>query len=305
MTSAPPPLFDTHAHIMSADAARYPPSAEGRTSATPPYTVEQLLADMDTNGVPHACAVQRFHYYFVDNSYVLDASRAHEQRLSAVVMLDGRDAEAAAQLRALAKRQRIGALRLATLHHDRYDTAWLNSPPAMRLWETAAELGLPVCVIGYVRHLPYNLPALGMIAQMFPDTPIVIDHLGVPHGPVQYLSKISEGRALPDPGPPSFGISHALLALREHRNVHYKLTGLNLEYLEAMHVDAARFVRRFADEFGADRMLCGTDVGQTRGPYARIVGEIRGALALLDEREREAVLFGTARRIFGASVTRG
>lgn len=296
-----PPMFDTHAHIMSGDTARYPPSAEGRGSATPAYAVEQLLADMDANGVSHACTVQRFHYYFVDNSYVLDAARPHA-RLAAVVMLDGRDPEAPAQLRAMAKQQRIGGLRLATLHHTRYDTAWLNAPSTLRLWETAAELGLPVAVICYLRHLPYNLPALGMIAELFPDTPIVIDHLGVPHGPVRFLPKISEGRPLPYASPPDYGISHALKALREHDNVHYKLTGINLEYLEAMKVDAAGFVRRFADEFGAAKMLCGTDIGQTPGPYARIANALRASLALLDGAERDAVLFGTANRIFGASL---
>ncbi len=295
-------MFDTHAHILSADHARYPPSAEGRSSATPPYPVEQLLADMDASGVRCACAVQRFHYYFTDNSYVLDASRPHPQRLCPVVMLDGLDDEAPAKLRALAKRQRLGALRLATLHHTRYDTAWLNSPSAMRLWEEAAKLGLPVAVIGYVRHLPYNLAALDMIAEMFPETPIVIDHLGMPHGPVQFLDAISEGKPLPFPGPPDYAIPHALLALRARRNVHYKLTGINLEYLDAMRVDASQFVRRFVADFGAERVLCGTDIGQTRGPYARIVGEIRQSLALLDELEREAVLSGTAERVFGSSL---
>jgi L-fuconolactonase len=295
-------MFDTHAHILSADVARYPPSQEGRSGATPPYPVEQLLADMDASAVRYACAVQRFHYYFVDNSYVLDASRPHAQRLCPVVMLDALDAAAPAQLRALARRRRLGALRLATLHHTRYDTAWLNSPSALRLWEEAAKLGLPVAVIGYLRHLPYNLPALGMIAEMFPETPIVIDHLGMPHGPLQFLDTISEGRPLPFPGPPDYAIPHALLALRAHRNVHYKLTGINLEYLEAMRVDAAQFMRRFVDTFGAERILCGTDIGQTRGPYARIVGQIRDSLALLDEPEREAVLFGTASRIFGPAL---
>jgi len=295
-------MFDTHAHILSADLAGYPPSEEGRSTGTPSYPVEQLLADMDTSGVRYACAVQRFHYYFVDNSYVLDASRPHAERLCPVVMLDGLDAGAPAQLRALAKRQRLGALRLATLHHTRYDTAWLNSPPALRLWEEAARLGLPVVVISYLRHLPYNLPALGMIAETFPETPIVIDHLGMPHGPVKFLDAISEGRPLPFPGPRDYAIPHALLALRPHRNVHYKLTGINLEYLEAMQVDASRFMRRFVDAFGADRILCGTDIGQTRGPYARIVGEIRKSLALLDEPEREAVLLGTATRVFGPAL---
>jgi predicted TIM-barrel fold metal-dependent hydrolase len=75
-----------------------------------------------------------------------------------------------------------------------------------------------------------------------------------------------------------------------------------LEYLEAMQVDAARLVRRFADEFGAERMLCGTDVGQTQGPYARIVNALRRSLSLLNEAERSAVLFGTANRLFGASM---
>jgi len=297
-----PPLFDAHAHIMSADTVRYPPSAEGRNSATQPYSAEQLLADMDASGVSHACAVQRYHYYFVDNSYVLDASRPHGQRLSPVVMLDGSDGKSPAQLRALAKRRRIGGLRLATLHHTRYDTAWMNGPSAMRLWEEAAKLGLPVSIICYVHHVPYNLPALSMIAEMFPETPIVVDHLGMPHGPVQFLATITEGRPLPFPGPPDYGIPHALTALREHRNVHYKLTGINLEYLAAMNVDAAPFVRLFVNEFGAERIMCGTDIGQTQGPYARIVGEIRNALALLNDAEREAVLFGTANRVFGPSL---
>ena len=296
------PMFDTHAHIMSADDVHYPPSAEGRNATTAPYEAEQLLADMQTSGVSRACAVQRFHYYFVDNSYVLDASRAHKQRLAPVVMLDGLDGKASMQLRSVAKRQPIAALRLATLHHTRYDTSWLNAPSTMRLWEEAAKLALPVCVIGYVRHLPYNLPAVGMLAEMFPATPIVIDHLGLPHAPVKFLEKVSEGRPLPPPGPPDYGISPALKALLAYPNVHYKLTGLNLEYLEAMHVAPGRFMRRFVDEFGAERILCGTDIGQTQGPYARIVDDIRKSLVLLNAAEREAVLFRTANRLFGAAM---
>jgi predicted TIM-barrel fold metal-dependent hydrolase len=303
MPAATEPLFDTHAHIVAADAVRYPPSAEGRRGSGAPYTVEQLLADMDANGVTHACAVQRYHYYYVDNSYVLDAARPHADRLATVVMLDGNHDDAAAQLRALVERERVGGLRLATLRHDRYDTAWLNGPAAMQLWEEAAKLALPVAVICYVRHVPYNLPALGMIAELFPETPIVVDHLGLQHGPLQYLPLITEGRPLPFAGPPDYGIPSALLALRERRNVYYKLTGINLEYLAEMKVEAAPFVRRFVDLFGADRVMCGTDIGQTRGPYARIVGELRAALALLNDAERAAVLFGTAQSVFGASFS--
>ena len=64
----------------------------------------------------------------------------------------------------------------------------------------------------------------------------------------------------------------------------------------------SQLMRRFVDTFGAERILCGTDIGQTRGPYARIVGQLRDSLALLGEPEREAVLFGTASRIFGPAL---
>ena len=203
--------------------------------------------------------------------------------------------------RTLAKQQRLGALRLATLRHTDYDTAWLDGPAALRLWEEAAKLALPVCVIGYVRHLPSNLPAIGRLAERFPELPIVVDHLGLPHAPVAFLPIVSEGRPLPPPGPPGYGFSPPLLALREHRNVHFKLTGLNLEYLAHANVDAAALMRRFVAEFGAERVMCGTDIGQTRGPYARIVRELRAALALLTDAERAAVLSGTASHVFGSS----
>jgi L-fuconolactonase len=154
-------------------------------------------------------------------------------------------------------------------------------------------------VIGYVRHLPWNLPVIGMLAEKFPELPIVVDHLGLPHAPVKFLATVSEGRPLPPPGPPDYGISPALLALGELRNVHFKLTGLNLEYLAAANVNAAELMRHFVAEFGAERVLCGTDIGQTQGPYARIASELRASLALLTAAERKTVLFDTAARVFG------
>lgn len=293
-------MYDTHAHILSDDLAAYPPSARGLAGPTVgSYTTEQLLEDMDACGVSSACAVQRFHYYEHDNSYALDAARGHPERLTPVIMLDAFTPSAAEKLRAVAQEQKIGGLRFANPDVKAYDTGWMNSPPVMKLWEAAAELNIPVAIIFLLTHLPYNLPALGMIAQEFPGLPIAIDHMGVACGPVGYLHVLGEGRVLPYPGPPEYGFSQALKDLRRHRNIHFKFTGINLEYLAHHGIDAAGFIRAFVDEFGSHRVMCGTDIGQTKGPYGRIVGELRAALSLLNEGERQDLLFETARRIYG------
>ena len=287
---------------MSADSIAYPPlnsasvkKADGLAS----YTAEQLLADMAATGVTRACAVQRWHYYFADNRYILDTSAPHSDRLTPVVMLSGKDPASPKMLRSMTERQTIGALRLANTS-DNIDTAWMNGPVTLRLWETAAELGLPVSVIFYLRQVAYNVPALAVIADMFPDMPIVVDHLGIEHQPIAYFKP---DERISHPGPPDYAITPALKALRRHRNIAFKLTGINLEFLQAMGVDAAKFVRRFVDEFGADRLMCGTDIGQTAGPYSRIVGELRAALALLSADEQRQVLFETADRVFGRTFT--
>lgn len=289
------PIFDTHAHIMSDDPATYPPSDEGRHSPVQPYTAEQLLADMAASNVTRACSVQRFHYYYVDNSYVLDASRPYGDRLAPVIMLAGQDPCSPQILKDMVARQPIGALRFAN-SFDNVDTGWMNAPQTMRLWETAAELDLPVSIIFYQRQSPYNLPALIPIADSFPHMSIVVDHLGIEHTPMAHFEAHER---ISYPGPPDYAITPSLKALRSCRNIFFKLTGINLEYLDGHSVDPARFVRRFTNEFGADRLMCGTDIGQTKGPYSEIIANLRRATSMLDTHEREKVLFSNANKVFG------
>ena len=304
MTDTPEPLFDTHAHIISPDLHAYPPGTAGRARPVDAYAAPDLIADMAASGVVVACAVQRFHYYGNDNSYAIDSARAFPDRLLPVIMVDAADPQAPAKLRALAGRQPIGGLRFANPTRQLLDTSWMMAPPVMTLWEAAAELGLPVAIIFFENHLSYNLPALGFVAERFPDLPIVIDHMGMPCGPVGYLKFLNDSKPMPFPGPPDYAIPQALKDLRRHRNVHFKLTGINLEYLDHFTIDAAAFLRRFVDEFGSERVMCGTDIGQTKGPYARIVTALRRSLAQLDTKERADILFNAANRIYGAGLAR-
>ena len=298
------PVFDTHAHLIAGDQSRYPPSPmHGRlrpVDVTDPFDADELVARMDQTGVYRACAVQRGHLYGYNNAYVLASARRFPDRLTPVVMLPANGDDAPDTLRRMVGEQRIGGVRLAAARVTDLDTAWLNSPAAMRLWETAAELSVPVAVILFVQHLTWNLPALARIAGLFPQLPIVLDHVGVPHGS-NYEVNWTRDQGLPAPylGAPDFAVGSALLALRRHRNIHFKLTGINFERCADDRVDTAAFVRRLVDEFGADRLMWGSDIGQTAGPYRRLVEEVRDATAALTADERNMVLSGTARSVYG------
>jgi L-fuconolactonase len=293
-------IFDTHAHVISADTVRYPPSPDARSKVFP-FDAEALIAQMDEGGVTKTCAVQRGRYYGFDNSYCLDSTRRYPDRLTPVVVLDAQDPATPGALRDMLKAQPIGGVRFAADRITQYDTAWMNSPAAMKTWETAAELKIPVAIIFFVRHRPYALPALKLIAELFPDLPIVIDHIGVPHA-TNFEARWTTEQGLPQPylGAPDYGIRPEMKDFRPLRNVFFKLTGINFERLEAHHVDPAAFVRRFADEFGADRMMWGSDIGQTEGPYSRLVDEVRQSALLMTDAERRHLFYDTAERIFAA-----
>jgi predicted TIM-barrel fold metal-dependent hydrolase len=77
-------VFDTHAHVLSADLARYPHSTL-RGGAKPPvsplvFTVQELVRQLDAGGVAHACIVQRATLYGYDNRYALDSAAAYPAR---------------------------------------------------------------------------------------------------------------------------------------------------------------------------------------------------------------------------------
>lgn len=294
-----PPLFDTHAHVVSDDLERYPPAASKRHFRAEPFTVEELVAGMDALGVDRACVVQRYHWYLTDNSYVLDSCAAYPDRLVPVVILDGSAPDAPDVLRRLAATGPVGGIRFGGPAWDRMDTEWLNGRDVMRLWETAAELRCPVTVICFEPHLSWNLPVLQRLATTFPELPILVDHLGTLQG---FGPDGDAHRADPARGPymtaPELGVTPALRELATCDNVAFKFTGINLDCIAADGLDAAEHLRHVADALGVGKLVCGSDIGQTRGPYQRIVDGLRAATRSFDDAERTAILWGNAARIY-------
>jgi predicted TIM-barrel fold metal-dependent hydrolase len=301
-------LFDTHAHVLSADLARYPYSTlrGGVRAPVNPmvFSVEDLIHALDTGMVAHACVVQRATLYGYDNRYILDAAAAFPGRFVPIVVLDAQDPASPATLRALAAKHRLGGLRMVAPHLTEKDTDWLDSADALNLWRTAADLGLPVTVILYRLNNEAGRAALLRVARQFRDIPILIDHVGVPHASTpETRYAATQGIQYVIPPPPGFGIAEAVGAFGDLAHVHFKVTDINFDRLEEKHFDSATFVRALADRFGAERLLWGSDAGQSPAPYEEKIKRLHASAARLGELERADFFGGTAYRLYGKALS--
>jgi len=300
-------LFDTHAHLISEDWSAYPPKALRSDLPVPErtdYTVsaESLIAMMDEHDVAKACVVQRGHIYGYDNSYILDSAKRYPGRLLPIVILDAQDPQTPAVFTDLVRTAGVRGFRLASARPWLWDTAWMNSPAAMEIWKTCADLHVPMTLIFFQDHLSYALPALKIIAKMYPNLPIVIDHVGTAYALTNVEIGIAreEGRSFVMPGPPDFGINDTVRIFEDCPNIYFKVTEINFERLEEVGIKPARMVRRLADSFGAGRLVWGSDIGQSvRWPYPVKTAMARASAEYLDKDEAVSFLHDNAARIYG------
>lgn len=300
-------IFDTHAHVLSADLSRYPYSTL-RGGAKPPvspvvFTVEDLVRAMDAGGVDRACIVQRATIYGYDNSYALDAAAGYPDRFVPIVVLDAQDPASPGLLKDLAAARCLGGLRIVAPTLTEKDTAWLDSEDALGLWRAASDLGLPVTVILYRLNNEAGRAALLGMARKFRDVPILIDHVGVPHASTpETRYAASQGINYVVPPPPGFGIAESVARFGELGHVHFKVTDINFDRLEDGHFDASAFVRALADRFGAERLLWGSDVGQSPALYKEKMERLHASARLLSDVERAQFFGGTAQRLYGKAL---
>ncbi|RRN64309.1 amidohydrolase [Caulobacter sp. 602-1] len=299
-------LFDTHAHLIADDWTRYqarPFTPDLPVPDRPNYsvTVDALIGMMDAHHVERACLVQRGHVYGYDNSYILDAAHEHPGRLHPVVILDTQDPQTPALYREMVRDHHCRGFRMANARPWLLDTAWMSSPAAMEVWKTCADLGTPMTMIMFMNQLPYLLPLVRIIARQFRDLPILLDHGAMPFGMTQYEVKLAEeaGETVVMPPAPDFGIDRTIKIFEDVPNVHFKITEINFERCVAADVRAARIVRRMVDSFGPDRLVWGSDIGQSmRWTYAEKTRMAREAADFLSPDERRNVLHDNAARLY-------
>jgi len=290
-------LFDTHAHLVSLDIDQYPRTGEAAGRDAPDAdpaavpTAENLIAWMDEAGIEAAAVVQKKGTYGYDNRYIIDSSRAHPDRLVPVVVLDSLDPNTRYIVEGLAP-QGIAAVRFTGVKDKQGGYSWLESRTARSNWAAIEKHGIGIELM----YVPPGtdrdaLRGIARMARAFQGVRIVIDHLGWPgraRNPDEAPGVVVEGA-------PDYGLVEEHLALAELPNVYYKLTPLNLDDIENSEVSSADWVRHMVDVIGADRIMWGSNVGQSVGAYSRYVEQALRAAAKLSETEKRQVLHDTGR----------
>jgi predicted TIM-barrel fold metal-dependent hydrolase len=254
---------------------------------------------MDAAGVARACLVQRATVYGYDNRYALDAAAAYPERFRSVAVLDAQDPAAPETLARLVREQGLAGLRIVAPKLDEHDTGWVASEQAMALWAAAADHALPVAVILYRLNNDAGRAAMLRVARRFTGLPIVLDHCGVPHASTPETRwAASQGLDYTIDPPPGFGIADALSPFAGLPHVHFKVTDINFERLEEAGYASTDFVSRLAGLVGAERLIWGSDVGQSTAPYGEMLARARHAAAGLGDAGGQAFLGGNAARLY-------
>jgi L-fuconolactonase len=291
------PLFDAHAHLLSDDLHSYPRAPPPAPAAGPPPPqptsetpeVVRVLRWMDQNGVAGGAAVQHRNTYGVDNRYLLDCTDQYRTRLVPVVVLDSEDPATPDTVRQMIVKHGLAGVRLTGTRGSDGSMAWLNSEAAQRTWAVVNDTGLAMDLMTLPPgSLPAALTEYARLAQQYPHARLVLDHCAW----------------LPAAGPPDYGLGAPYRALLAQRNIYFKFTTVNLEALRLAQVNARDALRHYVTVLGAERVMWGSDIGNSAGLYSEMVARIVAASAGLSRRDRRVVLNDTAQGVLVAGGRR-
>jgi predicted TIM-barrel fold metal-dependent hydrolase len=275
-------MIDSHVHAWSNDRERYPIDL-ARALVPPPsvaFTVDDLLRHASPFGVTRFNVVQ-ISFFGIDNSCLLDVLASDRERFVGTAVIDplaDRPEEAMAPLI-------DGGIRAFRIHpklSGQPAATWLQPSGYERMFAFAAKQNLGMsCLIE-----PAGFAEIDRMCRRFPDTPVLIDHLGR----IGLDGKIREAEI------------DALCGLATHPRVMVKISAFYaLGKKQPPYLDLSELIRRVVQAFGADRCMWASDSPyQTHAPhtYGTSIDLIRSHLGFLTDSERKQILQTTAERFF-------
>jgi predicted TIM-barrel fold metal-dependent hydrolase len=276
-------IFDIHPHVVSRDHDRYPfNNVFGHVApyvTERPIDTEQMLVEMDAAGVTKSALVHSSTAYGYDNSYAADSAAAHPGRFASVCSIDVRAADAAERLRYWILERKMNGLRIFTAGGTMAENSdWLVDPETFPAWETATELGIPVCLqmkAGGYRVLPTLL-------ERYPKIRIILDHVSHP--------KASDG--------PPYHLADPLWALKGAKNVYLKISTTNFPEWNEGASTTQGFLGKCIETFGIDRIAWGSNYPASAGPLSKLVELAKRELAFLSQKDQEQIFSGTAQSLY-------
>lgn len=270
-------IIDAHHHLWNPADRPYPWMDDSVAPIRRRFDVDDLRAATQGTGVTRTIVVQAVHDPG-ETAWLLEQPGPVAGVVGWVDLTAPDVTDRIAAVRAL-----LGGERLVGIRHqaqDEPDADWLARPDVVRGVHALAAAGLVFDVLVRARE---HAAALTLIDAV-PEASFVLDHAGKP--------SIDTG----DPAWPG-----RLTDFAARPNVTCKVSGLFTEAgpdWRDRPVD--RYVREVVEQFGPERSMFGSDwpVSTLATGYDDVVQRTTAALADLSTTEHEAVLSGTAERVY-------
>ncbi len=272
-------IVDTHVHVWEIDPPRYPigPTAPGwKSLPDEPGTADELIADMDANGVQWSVLVQTS-WSTWDNGYIADSLKRYPDRFVGHGLIDPLDPNNAEVARTWMKERGLAGFRFHPMYYP--DQKVLLRPENDTLWEELSALDAVVQFHTFAN----DADQIAALATRYPKMRLIIDHMGYPRvdEPVAAFAPIVE--------------------LARFQNVVFKLSDVKGRSKEEFpFTDVHPFIRSLFDAFGAQRTIWGTGYPghhRTKHNWLSLADEIRlirEGLPFVSARDADQILGGTA-----------
>ncbi|MBK7926901.1 MAG: amidohydrolase family protein [Bryobacterales bacterium] len=282
------PLIDTHIHLFEPDIFPYHALAPYRPPAQP---LGEYLAFVKQAGIAHTILVHPEPYQD-DHRYLEHCFAAESPRgfFKGTCLFEPQDERTGKRMGELVKRHpgRIVAMRMHVMNEPgkpftctcEGDTPIknrdLNDASVKATWKAAADLGL--CM--QMHFLPHHGAAIGKLAAQFRGMPVILDHMG----------RAGMG------APAAF---EEILKLARLPKVYFKFSGVGYSSKQKPpYADAAKYVRRAFEAFGAERILWG-GLGHDMDGFRQAQAIFDHHFAFATEAQREMIRGGNAAKLFG------
>lgn len=277
-------IVDTHVHVWEIDPPRYPigPTAPGwKSMPDEPGTADELIADMDANGVQWSVLVQTS-WSTWDNGYIADSVARFPNRFVGHGLIDPLDSNNAEVARYWVKERGLVGFRFHPMYYP--DQKVLIRPENDALWEELASLNAVIQFHTFANEADQ----IATIATRYPNMRLIIDHMGYP--------KVDEPMEAFAP----------IIDLSRFDNIIFKLSDVKGRSKEEFpYRDVHPFVKALLDAFGSQRTIWGTGYpGHHRTkhnwlPLSDEIRLIREGLPFVTPADADRILGGTAVALWG------
>lgn len=274
LAAAPPATIETHVHLFDPERVPYAVDAPYKP---PAYTLEDHLKLVEAVGLAHSIIVHPEPYQ--DDHRYLEHCFAHEPSpgyFKATCLFDPLREDTPRRMRALAERwpKRFVALRI----HEMSMTPEtggpirnrnMKDPRMLACWEAVASMGMAV----QMHFIPGQAPNIRALAAKFPQTTVILDHMGRPgQGTDKEYDEVLKLAQLPR------------IILKYSNWGEYK-------------GDLSKLTRRVFDTFGPKRIIWGT-LGNTPAELRKQEARFEELLAFASDADRADIRGGNAQRLF-------